>query len=844
MEATRSIDLTPSTHERGTPTQSDGDDELGFDLDPFLAAVPDRIGEYSIEKLIGAGGMGRVYKAEHRRMARIVALKTMAPDRMQDESSVLRFYAEVRAAARLLHPNIVTAFDAGEYESTHYLAMEYVEGESLSQLVTRQGPLPVAEAVRILRGAATGLACAHAAGIVHRDVKPGNIMVAQDGTVKVLDLGLATIRSDPAHRPSRKGRLVGTFQYIAPEQLDDPDAADPRADIYSLGATFYYLLAGRSPYEGEMMDQLRLHRDGPLPDLFHVRKDVDLRLDHIFQRMMAKRPQDRYSSIVELLEELHSWQLTAGSNHWLSHWMPNLSPGEVPTNDSDPSTATNPYTVFGIDLGMTYISAAIADPSGAVELVDAGGPGQALLRAAISSNEGKLSLGEAALANRIDHPQSLAHCVQLYIGQSRVDRKILDQQCPPEVLLAMLLQHTRATAWGRKGRPTVAAITLPACYDQLHRRSIHQAAQLAGFESIRLVDRGLAAAHSQLEPTLAASPIPLPHETQHWLVVSLTGLACEAMVVRHLSGRIQTLASAGSWLTGQLVWQRRMVDLIAERCKKMHGIDPRDRLRDAIRLQQASERGMSDLLLRTSTQLQFRSGGRQLTIPVERSLANEAGEGVIQSLLEYVSEAVMQSGITTDQFQRVLLIGSLSRMQAVRQGIQDLIGNHCELIPMERRALAQGAALAAAAELPGRAGEVGPPLSAATYDLGLVAYTTGDSQPRTLPVIPRGSTLPARTGRRLSRIKESGQKSITVVESAGGVGRPWRSLGSHPLLPSEINRNQEAIFEVDFDGLLTIRIRGAETGETVRLPPLPTPSLGLEKQREWAIWVRDATLAK
>jgi molecular chaperone DnaK (HSP70) len=313
------------------------------------------------------------------------------------------------------------------------------------------------------------------------------------------------------------------------------------------------------------------------------------------------------------------------------------------------------------------------------------------------------------------------------------------------------------------------------------------------------------------------------------------------MVVRYNAGRVQTLAAAGSWLTGQLVWLRRFTDLIAERCVQVHGIDPRSRLRDAIRLQQAAERGMNELMLRENTTLQFRSGGRELTIGVERNLLNQAGAGVEQALLEFAVEAIAQSGVISNDIQRVLLVGGLTKSLQVRGSVAALLGTAPEFIPVDRRTLAMGAALAAAAELPGRTTATSPPLSAATYDLGLVAYASGDAQPRTVPVIPRGTALPARTGRRLSRVGEKGEQSITVVESAGGVGRPWRALGTHSLLPTDIHKNQEAIFEVDIDGLLSIRLRSAETGETTRLPVLPQPTLSPDDIRLWRNWLSDFT---
>lgn len=232
--------------------------EFDVPVDSVLAMeIPDRIGDYAIKQLIGTGGMGQVYLAEHVRMQRAVAIKMLKSDRMADQAAIDRFYEEVRAVSRLMHPNIVAAFDAGEFEGIHYLAMEYVDGQTLTKIVSKQGPLAVGEAVSVIRQAALGLLHAHRAGIVHRDVKPGNIMRAVDGTIKVLDLGLAHIGaalltdSGQANRqPERKdmkGRLVGTLAYMSPEQLESPETIDSRTDIYSLGAVLFFLLTARHP---------------------------------------------------------------------------------------------------------------------------------------------------------------------------------------------------------------------------------------------------------------------------------------------------------------------------------------------------------------------------------------------------------------------------------------------------------------------------------------------------------------------------------------------------------------------------------------------------------------------
>jgi serine/threonine protein kinase len=211
-----------------------------------------RLGEYQLLAKLGEGGMGAVYKARQTNLDRMVALKVLPASRSQDHEAIARFYREMRAVGRLRHPNIVEALDAREIDGSPMLAMEYLDGIDLSKLVHQVGQLPVADACELIRQAALGLQHAHEHGQVHRDIKPSNLMLTVDGTVKILDLGLALL--DPA-RPqglemTAAGRALGTADYISPEQVTDSHSVDIRSDIYSLGCTLYKLLGGRAPFSG------------------------------------------------------------------------------------------------------------------------------------------------------------------------------------------------------------------------------------------------------------------------------------------------------------------------------------------------------------------------------------------------------------------------------------------------------------------------------------------------------------------------------------------------------------------------------------------------------------------
>ncbi len=270
-----------------------------------------QFGEYVLLEKLGEGGMGVVHKARHRRMKRLVAVKMIAKREVGSPDAVKRFYREVETAAKLEHPNIVTAYDAGEHEGLQYLVMQYVEGKDLAAIVQERGPLPIAEAVDYVIQAARGLQYAHKHQIIHRDIKPSNLLLDKEGTVKILDMGLASIAGladDPARdRLTGSGQLMGTCDYMAPEQALDAHHADARADIYSLGCTLYRLLTGRVLYKGESLIQVLLaHRESPIPSLCQARPDVPPQLDAAYQKMVAKRPEDRYQSMTEVLDALET----------------------------------------------------------------------------------------------------------------------------------------------------------------------------------------------------------------------------------------------------------------------------------------------------------------------------------------------------------------------------------------------------------------------------------------------------------------------------------------------------------------------------------------------------------
>jgi tetratricopeptide (TPR) repeat protein len=273
-------------------------------LPPELAGHP----RYRIVRELGRGGMGVVYQAEQTLMGRPVAIKVISKALLEQPDALERFRREVRAAAQLAHPNIVIAHDAEQAGDLHMLVMEYVEGQSLDQVLKRRGPLPVLHACVYVRQAALGLQHAHEHGMVHRDIKPHNLMLTPKGQIKILDFGLAKAVSEQHPGQTALTALnsfMGTPDYSAPEQATDARSADIRADIYSLGCTLYCLLAGKPPFREETpVKTILAHLEKEPPPLPALRPDVPAELWQVVARMLAKAPAQRYQKPAEVAQAL------------------------------------------------------------------------------------------------------------------------------------------------------------------------------------------------------------------------------------------------------------------------------------------------------------------------------------------------------------------------------------------------------------------------------------------------------------------------------------------------------------------------------------------------------------
>jgi serine/threonine protein kinase len=339
------------------------------------------LGQYRILDQLGKGGMGRVFKAVHRTMNRIVALKVLSPQLVETERAQKLFLREMQAVARLTHPNLVTAYDANQLDDRYYLVMEYVDGPSMHQLVRERGPLPIGLACELVRQTAVGLQYAADMGMVHRDIKPSNLLVQFPGgeakrkhyTVRILDFGLARLQ-EPKDRPgtdstagtilTQPDSIMGTPDFLSPEQARDLHSVDIRSDLYSLGCTMFYLLAGIVPFPGgAMLEKLVRHATREPTPVEQLRPEAPPAVAAAVKRLMAKDPAERFQTPAELAVALEPYASEEASN-WPSAKpaVPvaevSATPVQCETTPSGQSDASDEFDVLpgGTDEQAAYIS--------------------------------------------------------------------------------------------------------------------------------------------------------------------------------------------------------------------------------------------------------------------------------------------------------------------------------------------------------------------------------------------------------------------------------------------------------------------------------------------------------
>jgi len=341
------IDWTTDSEVRVLPSLAPDRPEPGSVAPPVQTPPRTRLGQYRLVQILGQGGMGAVCLAFHLSLKKWVAVKILPTEATMRPSSVARFRREMEAIGHLDHPNVVRATDAGEYDGVHFLVMELVDGADLNRLLRETGRLSVADACEAIRQAAAGLQYAHERGMVHRDVKPSNLILNRLGQVKVLDMGLALIEASrlPGGAITGTGQIMGTLNFMAPEQWEASNKVDIRADVYSLGCTLYTLLTGHVPYGGDefqsAMQKMAAHASAPIPPARWRRPEVTAELDAVVTKMMAKAPADRYATPHAAAAALAPFAAAADLRA-LAETVPAAEMPAPPTDDPSATGSVNP----------------------------------------------------------------------------------------------------------------------------------------------------------------------------------------------------------------------------------------------------------------------------------------------------------------------------------------------------------------------------------------------------------------------------------------------------------------------------------------------------------------------
>ena len=844
------------------------------------------LGKYVIQDKIGEGGMGEVFVAEHRRMKRPVVVKVLPPSMTESEYYLRRFQREVEAAAQLHHPNIVTAFDADVEHGVHFLVMEYVAGEALGQLVQRIGPLPVDSALSCVLQAARGLEYAHAKGIIHRDIKPNNLLLDREGVVKILDMGLARF-ADSSSRPTNyesltnDHQIVGTIDYMSPEQVDDSSLADQRSDIYSLGCTLYRLLTNYPPYRGETVFQtLMAHRLEPIPSLRAIRADVPELLDRILRRMMAKSPTDRYQTATDLIRDLETCrnllEATSPSTSALGGreaasvsetqifqpGMPERSAAELlaadPTFDKHStvdeqaargSVSQLPLSLqaatfagvpaIGIDLGTTYSAISYLDQFGRPQVLT-NLEGDKTTPSVVLLDGDAVVVGKEAVKAMSTDMDRIAECSKRDLGRPFYHRALGGKKYPPEVLQAWILNRLRTDAQTRLGEFRKVVITVPAYFDEVRRKATQDAGYIAGLEVLDIINEPTAAALAfgfQRGRLLAGET---ESEPRRILVYDLGGGTFDVTIMEVAAGEFVTLATDGDCELGGRDWDQRLVNHVAESFYRLHRLDPRENLNAYGQLLRDCEEAKRTLSVRTKTQVLCSYGGHAEWIKIAREQFEELTADLLERTAFTTRQTLAAAGLEWAQIDDLLLVGGATRMPAVVELLRKLSRKEPDTSISPDEAVAHGAAIHAGLlqdRLQGRRPRIRV-RNVNSHSLGVVGTDPHQKRKQTVILIPRNTPLPAKA-KRVFKTSKTGQKSIAlkIVEGESPQPSECTPIGKFSIreIPPDLPAGTpiEVRFQYTSSGRLQVSVQVPGLADPLVHEVTRENNLSIEQRDQW-----------
>ena len=790
---------------------------------------------------LGSGGMGEVFKAEHRMMKRPVAIKVLHQKHVQSEYILKRFLREVETAAKLYHPNVVTAFDADKKGTVHFLVMEYVDGVDLGQLIERQGPLSLDQALDCTIQAARGLAYAHQQGVIHRDIKPGNLLLDTQGVVKVSDMGLARLdelavdenTDSNGETITQANQILGTVDYMAPEQADDSASVARRADIYSLGCTFYRLLTGQAPYHEikSTLKKLMAHRADPIPPLQNVRPEAPDSLENAYQKMVAKEPSDRFASMAEVVRALEACRRELPA-------LAGVPQNRQPTQQQQPEVtvdmqaagddtklgftiASSPESIeptgpaVGIDLGTTYSVVSYLDSEGRPQTLT-NAEGDKTTPSVLLFEDDDVVVGKEAVKAMSTEMIAVAECAKRDLGERFFRKQFTGRSFPPETLQAWVLNKLRQDAWASIGPHSKVVVTVPAYFDEVRRKATQDAGYMAGFEVMDIINEPTAAAvafgfqQGYLHPESQAG------KSQKVLVYDLGGGTFDVTVMEICGTDYTTVATDGDFQLGGRDWDQRLVDYAAEEFIRLHGLDPREDPNASGRLWRECEDAKRTLSARSKASITCDYRGYSVRCLLTRQMFEEMTRDLLDRTAFTTKQTLKAAKLAWKDISRVLLIGGSTRMPAVRAMLRRLSGSEPDSSVAPDEAVAHGAALHAGLLLDRRRGQA-PRFqirNVNSHSLGVAGVDPQTKRKQTAVLIPRNTQLPA-AAKKIFHTSKPGQTSvkIQIVEGESSDPDDCAQIGHCAVrdLPPNLPAHTpvEVAFHYEENGRLQIRVRVA-----------------------------------
>jgi hypothetical protein len=690
--------------------------------------------------------------------------------------------------------------------------------------------------------------------VVHRDIKPGNMMLTADGTLKILDFGLAVIPELRAMRDDTSSKLlIGTAEFMSPEQVSTPELVDHRTDLYSLGATLYYLVTGSPMFSGEAIRTALAQIYQRPKALYELRGDIDIRLDSIFQWLVAKNVQERCPSAHDLLEKLYELILVERPGPSVSvrnaSYLPmNLALPHPSSLGRDTASSQNTAEAIGIELGMIHSRVSFVNASGKVEEIPVDGK-SLRLRNMLFSDAESVAIGSTAVAKRVQRPDQILYGLQRWYPVPLLERTFGGCQVPPEVSVAAVIRHLVVASRCMRPGASHAVVTIPGCYDQFHRIKTRTACAIAGIEVLQLLEKPLAAALAYMDTeSRHATGKQDGKPEKKLLVVMLSGTACEAAVIQVGPGGVQKLSLVGNWQRGTLRWQDRAAKRLANLIENKLGYSAKDNLSLASRIQRTIEQAMDKLRYSSVVpfKLDMRRGSYQDAL--ERDFIHEWVGDLVSDCHSFAREAMHRAHVEPQAIDDLLLIGDIRWLDHLREPLQNLIKSNGQVVEIDDAFLARGAALQARALMPPVDSRSPLARSATSYELGMiVADQHSQTTPTPKVLIPRHSQTPFQVSRTLRFTREGKRQPILQWVEGSPLGKQtWHNLSTVDLQHCFADRtNSDPIqlrSEIDESGFWSISLAWLAGNQQLSVLPLSDSTMDPDSICRWRNWLEAVML--